>query len=344
MSQPLSSATLQLTTLQMAVMINSGVHIVKVLLTLSQSPDPAVRESMTSLAQKVEGGHRLSAAMAQHPESFPPIYLRSIKVAEQSGQLAKVFQSMAEQMGKQEKLRTRLRAALTYPLCVVCLAGLMTLFLLYVQVPAFLRFFTDTGAPVPLITQLLAWLTRPEWLLLLLGGAVAGGLAWRVEGATPEGRRRQAERFYALPVLGRLLLLAELARLSQDLALMFNWGVDPITAFKTLEETPAGSPLLQDSLSRLRERLEDGVDFGEAFARDPFFPPLLVSLLRSTEETGRLDTGLSWYAALAEEELHYSIDALTGLIEPLIMAGLGSLVLLIILGSFMPMYQLLNVG
>lgn len=343
MSARLSPSSLQLCTLQMAVMLNSGVHVVKVLLTLAQSGEESVRQTMQKLAQQVESGQRLSQAMSQHPESFPPLYLRSMKVAEQSGQLAQVFESMAEQMGRQEKFRNRLRSALAYPLCVIALASAMSLFLLYVQVPAFLRFFTESGAPVPLLTRLLAGLTRPEWLIGLLGLVVFAVLAWRVEGGSPEGKRRQSERLYALPGLGRLLLLAELARLSGDLSLLFSWGVDPLTALKTVAETPAGSPLVNEALVRLRERLEDGLDFPGAVASEPIFPPLMASLLRGCEETGRLDTGLKWYSDLASDELHYSLDTLTGLIEPLVMAVLGAVVLLIMLGSFLPMYQLLNV-
>lgn len=329
-----------LATQQLSVLLENGVNIVPALSALGRSGSVAVRELFEEVEEAISEGQTLSRAMARRADAFPPLYLRSIRAAEQTGRLVASLRSLSQQLGRQLQARRRLRSALTYPLCVSVAAGLMMAFLLYVQVPIFLRLFQETGAELPAITRALILLSRPELAWLGLLGFLTLGLYGKHLESTPEGRRNLRSFVFSLPGVGPVLRLSALGQFSGEMSTLLNNGVDLVGGLRCLAAGEAGSPYLE-ALPRVMERIQQGETLTEALDSQVIYPPLLLSLLRAGEETGRNWQGFAWYSQLCLQEMEDRLDLLLQLVEPLIMGALGMAVTLIALATFMPTYQLL---
>ena len=322
-------------------MMENGVGIVRALTTAARTDNKALREVLETLRNSVESGRSLSETMAKMPEVFSHLYLRSIRAAERSGRLSKTLLSLGQQLALDLEHRQRLKAALTYPACVTLLASLMIAFLLYVQVPLFLRFFSESGAAVPFLTRALMVVSRPELALGIL--AAVGLLALHIRNllSSLEGRRALRMRLYRFPGLGHIVRTAELAQVANELSVLLKHGVDLLTALKTVSQAPIGSPYF-DSLAVVAEHIKDGSSLPDALEKEGIYPRLLSNIVRAGDETGKIWESLAWYGDLASQEVNYSINAVVVVLEPLVIGILGAVVGLIVLASFLPAYELLT--
>ena len=334
-----STLELSLACQQLALMLSCGVHIVEALGVLSNGSGPLER-ALGEVRAGIERGVPLSQAL-ERQGSFPLTFVRSVRPAESSGRLVLVLRQLGERLGKTYKNRARLRSALVYPACVLVVSGLMVAFLLYVQVPMFLRFYTQEKSALPLLTRALLQASRPEVMLLLLAVGLGLFLQGLALSRTPEGRARLRHYFYSLPILGRILRLADLGQMARDISDLLDSGVDLLGLLRLLG-TNASGQAGYDRLLLVADSVVAGHGLPEALEQQVEYPALLVSLVRASEEMGRPGRGFGWYARLAEEEVEYSLQAFLALFEPLILGFLGGLVTLIILATFLPTYQVLS--
>lgn len=340
MPRKLSLREIHLFTLQLSVMLEAGLHLSQALEVLGRMGTPADPVAQQIL-KDVDSGRYLSVAMFRSG-MFNVAYLRLIRAGEASGQMHAVLRPLAEHLERSLMNRTALASALAYPAFVMTASAGMLGFLLYFQLPQMLRLTAESGGEVPWLTRMVMVLVQPAVPLVLLGTAAvlggAGWWAWR----RPRGRRWLREVQYRLPIAGPMLYQLALTRITRDLHLMWHYGVELMQALRTLCETPTGCPPLDRGLVQLTNAVEAGQSLSDAMAEEGgTFPKMLMMLVRSGEESGRVTLGLQHYTTVTEDAVHGRIKDLTAMLEPLMLLVMGLLVGVIVLASLLPVYHLM---
>lgn len=333
-----SSLELSLACQQLGLMLSCGVHILEGLSALSAGRS-AAHPAFSEVRAGIEKGLSLSQSL-ERQGGFPITFVRSIKAAESSGRLVLTLGQLGQRLGKAHQNRTRLHSALIYPACVLLLSSLMLAFLVYVQVPMFLRFYHQEKASLPLLTEVVLRVSRPEVAVLALATLFGMSLHLTALGRTPEGRTRLRRYLYALPLLGRVFRLADLGQMAREISSLIDSGVDILSILRLLGSKASGQTCY-DRLALVADSILAGRTLPEALEQHEVYPTLLISLLKAAEEAGKLEKGFSWYADLAEEEVEYSLQTFLALFEPLMLGFLGMVVTVIILALFLPTYQIL---
>lgn len=339
----LTPEQLLVVTQQLAVLLDCGVSLLPALNVLLDNASGPPREVLEKVSQDIDNGCLFSQALGNQPEVFSTVYRRSIKAGEHSGKLHSALHSLTQQLTQQVATSRRIKSALTYPACVVFFAGLMVAFLVYYQVPSFLRFFNERGEPLPSITQVLVFLSNPKLGMILLGTLLGGALYVRQLNKTAEGRNRLFQRIYRLPLLARILRLRDVGQMSNELSVLLENGVDLVTALKSLISEDTVSPYFA-SLSTVVALVEDGESLTSALELQRQFPAMLTSMTAIGEESGHMCQGLKFCGHMLLDEMNEKIDVMLQLVEPLAMGGLGLVVVFVAMACFLPTYQLMMGG
>jgi len=336
----LSLREIHLFTLQLSVMLEAGLHLsqaLEVLGRMGTASDPVAQQ----ILKDVDSGRYLSVAMFR-TGMFNVAYLRLIRAGEASGQMHAVLRPLAEHLERSLMNRTALTSALAYPAFVLLASSGMLAFLIYFQLPQMLRLTADSGGEVPWLTRTVMFLVQPAVPLVLGGLALVGALAFYWTWKKPRGRRWLREVQYRLPLAGPMLYQLALTRITRDLYLMWHHGVELMQALRTLCETPTGCPPLDRGLVKLTNSVEAGQSLSDAMAEEGrTFPKMLMMLVRSGEESGRVTLGLQHYTTVTEDAVHGRVKDLTAMLEPLMLLVMGLLVGVIVLASLLPVYGLM---
>jgi type IV pilus assembly protein PilC len=327
---------------ELLALVKAGLPILTALDLLGErGQHPRLLALLSDVREAVKGGASLSAALGRHPHVFSPHFTAALHAGEQSGNFVDALTRYVEYQKRILALRQRFRAALTYP-AVLCLAsGAVIVFLLAFVVPTFTRIYGDMEAELPVATRLLVALTgrlRGE-LPLIGGGILAGWLAlWRWR-ATPAGRRLTDRWVLNLPWVGDLLQGYLFSRLARTLAMMLGGGI-PIIA--SLEATLAtvGNAHLADALHRAIPQVAAGRSLADAFGGSRVVPPLLLEMVAVGETSGSLGEMLGHVADLFDGEVDSRLSALTAVIEPVMMIGMGMVVATIVVIMYLPIFHL----
>ncbi len=338
----LGAADVALITRQLATLVKSALPLEEALLAVSQQTDkPKVRNIMLGVRSKVMEGHTLADSLAGFPNSFPELYRATVAAAEQAGHLDAVLERLADYTENRQALRSRTLGALLYPvlLFVVCIA--IVFFLLVSVVPKVVEVFRSSDAELPLLTQILiggsdfmrAW----GWLVILVTGAATWGFRrWlRVE----SNRRRWHDLLLRLPLAGKIVRGSNTARFARTLSTLTASTVPVLDALRISGEVVTNLPMkfaVADAAIRVRE----GAPIGRSLGQSRLFPPMMIHLISSGETSGELDTMLERAAQHQERELDAVLQALVGLLSPLMILFMGGLVLLIVLAMLMPIFEL----
>lgn len=336
-----SPRSLQLLSLQMGVLLRSGVRLMDALKVAGAGDNPRLTEAMGRVRDRVAGGAALSQAMKAEPHVFPPLYVHLVALSEQIGAMALIFDRLAEHLAHEGTLRRQLLASLLYPSCVLGLSLALVGLLKFWMLPSFLVLVRQLGAPLPWLTRAVSLdLPGPVWVVLalvVLGACEAILLTWR----HPEGRQKLEDAAYALPGLGRGAYMAIWCRLSRDLAVMLSSGISLLQALTLLSEQPTGSrradQILRDSLKGLRL----GQTLTETLGGEPGVPGMLRHLIAAGEVSGRLPALLGRFASVQEEALRLELETALKLVEPVLLGVLGLGVGVVLLAAFLPVYHLM---
>jgi len=337
--------SLQIFARQLATMIESGVSVVAALVTLEeQTDDKYLREVITEVRADVESGLILSRAMARHPKVFNRLFVSMVAAGESSGTLDTVLDRVATQVEKETKLKRRVKGAMVYPAVVITFAFLVLTFMLLFIVPVFQKVFSELNGNLPTPTLIIIHLShalRGYWYIIFPAiGAIIYTL--RRLKKTPEGTKRWDQFKLKVPMkIGDVVHKIALARVSRTLATLVAAGVDIISALDIAAGT-AGNWVVEQSLIHTGERVHEGVPISVPLIEDPVFPPMVGQMVRIGEETGELDNMLSKIADFYEDEVDASIQALTSIIEPLLMICVGVMVGTIVISMYLPMFKLLT--
>ena len=337
--------SLQIFSRQFATMIEAGLNVVGALVILEQqTDDKALAGVIREVRSDVEGGMLLSQAMARHPRVFDRLYIAMVEAGEAAGILDTVLDRVAVQIEKEMKIKRRVKGAMVYPTVVLCFAVLVLIGMLLFLVPVFQKIFSDLGGDLPFLTKIVVAasdLVRGYWFILfpLMGGSVYGFRRWK---RTPAGRQVW-DRFKlrAPGGIGKVVLKVTMARFSRTLATLVAAGVDIIKALEISGQT-AGNWVVESALADVRAKVHQGVPIAQPLIEDPVFPPLVAQMVKIGEETGELEKMLDKIADFYEDEVDTSIAALTSIVEPLMMIGVGVIVGVIVIAMYLPMFKLLQ--
>jgi len=337
--------SLQIFARQLATMIEAGVSVVAALVTLEeQTSDTYLREVLGEVRSDVEAGMVLSRALSRHPKVFNRLFVAMVESGESSGTLDHVLDRVATQIEKETQLKRRVKGAMVYPAVVLSFATLVLIFMLLFIVPVFEKVFEDLGGDLPAPTKLVmaaSDLLRGYWFIIF-PALFAAGYGLRKLKRSEEGRKKWDRFKLRIPMkIGDVVQKVALARFSRTLSTLVAAGVDIIQALEITGST-AGNWVIEQSLVNVRTRVHEGARVSAPLAEDPVFPPMVSQMVKIGEETGELDKMLSKIADFYEDEVDASIQALTSIIEPILMIGVGIMVGTIVIAMYLPMFKLLT--
>ncbi|MBG7620314.1 type II secretion system F family protein [Herbaspirillum sp. AP02] len=339
----ISDKQIALFTRQLATMLQAG-------LPLLQSLDIAIRGAgqgplaglLAEVRQQVSRGDSLHAALQGHPRHFDALFCNLVRAAEEAGMLDSMLERIALYREKSLALRGKVRAALAYPGAVVLVAIIVTAVIMLWVVPAFEQMFQQFGAELPLPTRIVMALARMlgrYWPLLLLGLAASGLLAMHAWRRYPVLRARAQRLSLSLPIFGRLLRQAALARWSRTFGTLFGAGIALVEALETVAGA-AGNVVFAEASLAVRDAVRNGASLHGAMQATGVFPDLAVQMTAVGEEAGALDTMLGKIAELNEREVDEAVSALTSLMEPVIMAVLGVVIGALVVAMYLPVFRM----
>ena len=327
---------------QMYTLLKAGVPILKALAGLQESAiNPTLIEVIKDIRVSLDSGRELSASMRRHPQVFSFFYVSLVRVGELTGQLEDVFLRLYNHLEFEKEIRESIRAAVRYPVFVLCaMAGAIVIVNLFV-IPAFAKVYAGFKAELPFLTKMLIGFSNlmVETWYLQLAALIAAGLGFRSWIATRNGRYKWDRFKLRIPIAGKIILKATLARFARSFSLALQSGVPVVQALSTVALV-----VDNDYIGQRVEQMRDGVERGESVLRTAvaagIFTPVVLQMVAVGDETGELDSLMREVADLYERDVQYEVKTLSQQIEPILIVGLGGLVLILALGVFLPIWDL----
>jgi type IV pilus assembly protein PilC len=329
---------------QFATMINSGLSLLRTLSILGeQTENKALAEIVQQVRLDVERGASLSQALSRHPKAFSRLYVAMVKAGEVGGVLDSVLLRLAQTIEKQVELRRRIRSAMTYPAVVAVLVFLIVTAMLLFVIPMFEDLYAELGGELPKPTQILLDISafaRKFWFVIigLEVGAVVGFRKWI---ASAEGRKKWDALKLRVPIFGGLVRKTALANFSRTLSALVRSGVPLLESLDIVSET-AGNHVVSVAVQDTKQAVRTGEGLAARLSDHPIFPPMVTQMIAVGEETGALDDMLDKIAEFYEQEVEATVDALTSLIEPLLIVVMGACVGGMVIALYMPMFNIIN--
>ena len=325
---------------QLATMIQSGLSIIRALNILSeQTENPALARVISDVRGDVETGVSLSQALARHPKIFPPIMINMVRAGEVGGFLDNVLVSIAANFESQVRLRAKVKSAMTYPVVVFVIAIVAVTAMLIFIVPVFSKMFLDLGGELPLLTAILVKMS--DFLKVgIIPILIVLGVGIYLFGANKHKRgfREKVEPFYIkAPVFGQLVRKIAISRFAHNFGAMIHAGVPILQALEIVGEA-SGNIVIERATNDVRESVRTGNSLAGPLAEHPVFPPMVVQMIAVGEDTGALDQMLEKIAEFYDQEVESTTEALTSIIEPLMIAVLGGLVGVMVVALYMPIF------
>ncbi|CAN5895310.1 MSHA fimbrial biogenesis protein MshG [soil metagenome] len=332
----------QLFSRQLYTLLKSGVPIMRGLAGLQEtSVNKAFSKLIQDLRESLDAGRELSAAMRRHPNAFTAFYISMVRVGEMTGKLDDIFLRLYAHLEFEREMRERVKTALRYPMFVMIAMVIAMAIINIFVIPAFAKVFAGFNAELPLMTRVLIATSNftVEYWPVIFGLLIVAVLGFRAFIATTNGRYLWDRTKLRIPIVGRIILKGTLARFSRSFALSSKSGVPIVQALNVVAQTVDNA-----YISSRIEQMRDGVERGESILRTAavsgVFTPIVLQMIAVGEETGALDDLMDEIAAMYEHEVEYELKTLSSNIEPILIVGLGALVLVLALGIFLPIWDL----
>lgn len=328
---------------QIATMLSAGVPLVQTLRLLSSSHEKSsVRELLAGICAEVESGTPLSQALRKHPRYFDDLYCDLIEAGEQSGALEQIYDRIASYKEKAEALKSKIKKALMYPAAVMLIAIIVTSILLLFVVPQFEEIFKSFGADLPAFTQMVIGLSRflqHSWYFFFFGIGAAIFLFVRAHRNSQKVRDETDKAMLKLPIIGKILHKACMARFASTLATTFSAGIPLVEALISAAGA-SGNALYRDGVMNVRNEVMAGMQMHIAMRTVNLFPDMVTQMVMIGEESGSIDDMLNKVATIYSQQVDDAVDGLSTLIEPLIMVILGVLVGGLVVAMYLPIFKL----
>jgi len=329
---------------QFATMVNSGLPILRALSILSdQVSNKELARILTAVRNDVEQGSSLSSAMSKHPKAFNDLYIAMVKSGETGGMLDDVLLRLSDVLEREVHLRQKIKSAMTYPVAVVALVVLIMSAMLLFVVPQFKSIYSQLGGTLPLPTRVLLMASdamKKYWYMVILG-AVGARFAFRRYKKTPAGRATLDAIKLKIPIFGTLFHKTALSRFSSTAGMLMKSGVPILQALDIVADT-VNNKVMSKAVVDVQSSVRAGESIAKPLSKHPVFPPMVVQMLAVGEETGQVDTMLDKVATFYDNEVEAAVDALTSLIEPLLIAIIGGCVGAAVIALYMPMFNIIK--
>lgn len=336
------SKDLQIFTRQFATLINSGIAIVDALKILSESTsDKLIKEAVIQIKASIETGRRLSESMTAFPRVFDPLYCNMVKAGEEAGILDTVLLRLSTYSEKNEKIKNQVKGAMVMPVVIIVAAFVIITAIIVFIIPKFQELYKSSGKELPFLTQILVKTSEGltnHWLMILIGlfGVVYAITAYL---SSEEGKKQFDIVIINAPIIGDVIQKSSVARLSRTLSTLLSSGINMIEAIDIAAKT-AGNFVIETALKNCKESVSMGRPFHLPLSRQKEIPLMVSQMVAIGEQTGTLDTMLAKIADFYEDEVENSIRAMTSLIEPMLMVGLGGIIAFILIAMYLPVFQM----
>ncbi len=333
-------------TRQLATLVDSGLPLVRGLRILQkQTKNQTLKDTLAQMTEAVEGGSNFSEALAQHPKIFDHLYVNMAKAGEAGGVLEQVLNRLAEFLEKAERIKQKVKGAMTYPIVVLCAAFGITGFLMANVIPRFEKIFADLmgGKGMPPLTQFVINLSKnfTTQAPIFIGGIVLIVIVVRLWGKTKAGRYALDWVKIKIPVLGDLTLKSSIARSTRTLGTLMASGVPVLQALNIVRDT-SGNACVAKAYQDIHENVKEGESMTAPMEASGIFPGMVVSMVDVGEETGALPDMLNRIATTYEEEVDTAVDAMTSIIEPVLIIFLAVVVGTIVIAMFQPLTTIIQ--
>jgi type IV pilus assembly protein PilC len=326
-----------------ATMIDAGLPIVQCLEILSsQAENKRFGKILGQIRSSVEGGLTLSDAMKRFPKVFDQLFVNLVAAGEAGGILDTILQRLSVHLEKAQKLKRRVKGAMSYPAIVMAIAALVVTILLTKVIPVFEKMFKDFGGgKLPAPTQFVIDLSYAlrHYLPYIIAGVILLVVAWRSILRTRKGRLAWDGMLLKLPILGNVLRKSVVARFTRTMGTLLSSGVPILDAMEIVGKT-AGNVVVQDGIMFVRARISEGKDMSTPLMETGLMPPMVVQMISVGEQTGALDAMLSKIADFYEEEVDVAVASMTSMLEPLLMVFLGAIVGGLVIAMYLPIFTM----
>lgn len=330
---------------QASTMLTSGLSLLRALSILAdQTENKKLKDILGKVRDDVERGVSFSDAVAKYPVDFPPIMINMIRAGETGGFLDQAMDSIATNFEKEHKLRSTIKSAMTYPVVVLVMSLLAVAIMLIFIVPIFQDMFSSLGGKLPLPTMMLVYLSHAmRYIAIPLAIAIAAfWFWWRANKNTDRVRAFVDPITLKLPVFGPLQKKIVIARFARNFSNMIGAGVPILQALRIVGEV-SNNFVVKRALDNVAEAVRKGESIAEPLTKEAVFPAMVTQMVAVGEDAGSLEIMLEKIAVFYDAEVEATTDALTSLIEPLLIAFLGVVVGGMIIALYMPIFQITNV-
>ncbi|MDO6426294.1 type II secretion system F family protein [Thalassotalea sp. 1_MG-2023] len=343
-SSPVSLDDLIVFCRQMYALVRSGVPILRAINGMADSSNnKQLKKALVEIASQLEGGYALSSALNHHPRIFTPLFISLVHVGENTGQLEQAFAKLASYFEREQETRKRIKTALRYPSFVIIAIVIAIVILNIFVIPTFADMFSKLGAELPWATKALinsSAFFLSYWPHMLIV-CVFGFFGTRSYLKTTDGKYRWDRIKTRLPIVGSIIERSILARFSHSFAIVLKAGV-PMTTGLSLVSEAVDNSYMGKKIVAMRTAIESGESLLRSAIASELFTPLVLQMVAVGEETGRVDELLQEVAEYYEREVDYELSTLTAKIEPILIAVVAAMVLILALGIFTPMWDMMS--
>lgn len=340
--------TKQLTTFtrQMSTLVNAGLPLMRAMRVLQrQEKNLALRDAVTQMAESIESGSTFAEALAAHPKIFDRLFVNMVKAGEIGGVLDVVLARLAEFQEKAEKIKGKVKSAMTYPVVVLVMALSILTFLMMFIVPKFAEIFADLmgGKGMPPLTQFVmnASDAMVHRFPLILAVLVVLVVLIKLAAKTAQGRLMLDKFKLHAPVFGQLISKNSISRFTRTLGTLMAAGVPVLQALNIVKET-VGNEVISKAVATIHDAVKEGENMAPPIASSKVFPPMVVSMVEVGEETGALPDMLMKIADSYDDDVDNAVAAMTSIIEPLLIIFLAVVVGTIVIALFMPLVSIIG--
>ena len=328
---------------QLGAMVGAGVGIIDALeIVAEQMPNKKLAEAVEEVAVQVSEGTAFSVAMSKRRDVFPELVINLAAVGEETGELDKALSRAADYYEKMAKIKNKIKSASFYPIFVLVVATVIVTGILYFLVPTFAKIYEGFGAQLPLPTQMLIAASNAlrENILSIIGGVVAFVVSFRFAYRRSYAFRKSIHAFLLrLPKFNDLIVKSAMARFARTMATLFASGVSIERALEIAAKV-VGNIVIEEAIAQVHKSVTEGQSLWSSMERTGQFPKLIVAMVKIGEETGRMDDMLDRIASFYEDEVDRAVEGLISLIEPMLIVILGSIISVILIALYMPIFKM----
>lgn len=334
-------------TRQLATMIQAGIPVVQSFEIVGKGHEnPSMQGLLMSIKEDIESGTAMNVALAKHPVYFDALYCNLVAAGETAGILDSLLDKIATYKEKIEAIKGKIKSALFYPAAVVVVAFIITAILLIFVIPQFESLFKGFGGDLPAFTKLVIDLSKvfQEYWYIIFGGIGAAVFAIANFYKRSRAAQRALDRFLLrAPIFGEIVRKATIARFARTLSTMFAAGMPLVEALDSVAGA-AGNSVYYDGVMHIKSDISTGMQLQAAMSSTNLFPNMVIQMVAIGEESGELDAMLSKVADFYEAEVDDAVEALSSLMEPIIMAVLGVLVGGLVIAMYLPIFKMASVA